>query len=1119
MPLRLIRGRAGFGKTTFCLEEIRQEIIKSPQGFPLIYLVPEQETLTMERMLLADPDIKGFLRVKVLGFLGLGKMLLTNQGQKPSLSYLERKWLLKEIVLENRQKLKLFQSTPLKSGFLDYLDKIIQEFKNCYVTSEEVTIAAVKAAKVKGDLPLLQDKLHDISLIYQKLQERIAGKYLDTDTYFNLLVSQIKCSSLPLETRIWIDGFHWFTAQEYRIIEALVEKVGQVTLTLSSSQVESPAVEGSQDLFYFPKKTREEIMSRVGDLQEEIELTTPHRFAHSSLLKQLEQFYVTDSWEKSEKDKDDIVLVQAANPQAELEGAARDIMRLVHSGYRYRDIMVIVRDLQLYSYSLEKVFSQHKIPFFLGEGLPLLYHPLVDLVKGIFALLDEKNWNHYQVFKLLKTGFFSELDLDRLENYVLALAIKGQKWQEEWSLTTKNFSLADLRQINEDRSRIVELHNKFTGQIRKANDAKEINQAVSDLLTCLKVGERIDSYPYGEEVYSALNELLFLLEKSLGEKTDILEDYFDQLADGLNNLSSGSKKPGLDQVLVVSLDSLRNISAKAVYLLGVNQGILPKSVGLQGIFTDAEKRQLKDWRIELGPNSREEIAQEQLIVYTALTRAKNYLWISCSLNDQRGKGATPSLVFKRLAKLLGENRVKKLTLESLEEVYSYLGCPEQSISLLGNIMGAYKQGRSIDQDWWAVYDWLREQEEWQSSLEILLEGLFYENKVEELSSETAWQLYRQEDYLPADISSLETYRSCPFKYFLNKGLRLQEREKYQFSSRELGTFLHALLERIWGKVSQAVGEDKEKMKLAVEKNEHLSWCQEITDQLILETAKGVLNSSQARRNMTTRLQERIGYVVKVLLEFVSVSQFSPVALEKKYSLYKKLSNGKKMKLTAKIDRLDMDRDKKYALIIDYKSKGQSLDILKVYHGLQLQLLTYLAMALELNQPCSPGAVLYANLTRPWINLDSLSAKDKVESNRRGKTKMDGWILADLNVVRMIEPVESGYCNFLKIGVKKEGEFYSNTLGSLRSEKEFSAFLNHLDKLLKETAEDILQGKIGIEPYWLKGAIPCNFCEYKPICGFDRLINEKSFRKLEILENRELLARVCEGGGMKDELNS
>ena len=85
MQARFLLGPAGSGKTFRCLAEIRAELLRAPEGPPLILVAPKQATFQLERQLLADPALPGFrlvttptpLQRQALDLLGISHRLGT----------------------------------------------------------------------------------------------------------------------------------------------------------------------------------------------------------------------------------------------------------------------------------------------------------------------------------------------------------------------------------------------------------------------------------------------------------------------------------------------------------------------------------------------------------------------------------------------------------------------------------------------------------------------------------------------------------------------------------------------------------------------------------------------------------------------------------------------------------------------------------------------------------------------------------------------------------------------------------------------------------------------------------------------------------------------------------
>ena len=133
---------------------------------------------------------------------------------------------------------------------------------------------------------------------------------------------------------------------------------------------------------------------------------------------------------------ENIKVFLASNSYSEVEYVAKQIIKLVQKeNYRYKDIIVISKNLEEYSYLCKAIFNQYKIPVFIDEKKQL---SLNIFIKYIVAVLDifAQNWSYDSVFNYIKTGF---LDLDEdeihiLENYCLKWGIKQSKWYNgDWN--------------------------------------------------------------------------------------------------------------------------------------------------------------------------------------------------------------------------------------------------------------------------------------------------------------------------------------------------------------------------------------------------------------------------------------------------------------------------------------------------------------------------------------------------------------------------------------------------------------------------------------------------------------------------------------------------------------
>lgn len=137
MPIEFVIGRAGTGKSEFCLNQIRRRLLDSPQGHPLILLVPEQATFQAEHALVSTPGIGGMIRAQVLSFRRLAWRVMQEAGGTARLpmSDIGKKMLLYRIVHRHETELRSFQPNTGGFGFIDRLHSLFSEFKRYCLTS------------------------------------------------------------------------------------------------------------------------------------------------------------------------------------------------------------------------------------------------------------------------------------------------------------------------------------------------------------------------------------------------------------------------------------------------------------------------------------------------------------------------------------------------------------------------------------------------------------------------------------------------------------------------------------------------------------------------------------------------------------------------------------------------------------------------------------------------------------------------------------------------------------------------------------------------------------------------------------------------------------------------
>lgn len=1137
MTLQFIIGRAGTGKTHACLEAVREELLTRPGGPQLILLVPEQATFQMEYSLAATPGLKGFIRAQVLSFRRLAYRVLQEVGgaARPHIGELGKRMILRRFLEQRRSELKVFRRSVNLPGFPDTLARVLGEMKTYCVCPDDLA-AASSALQGKGGTESLGQKLDDLYLLYADLEYYLAGRFTDPDDYLNLLADRLEYASAVRGALVWVDGFSGFTPQEFRVLSALARTAGRVSITLCADLISLSRSLDETDLFYPVRETYDSLCEMASKERIAIERPVvldkgvPRRFC-SQAIAFLEKNFFNRAASPQDGSGEGVILAAAANPVAEVEGAAREITALCRDrGYRFREIVVLLRDLDSYAHLISNIFTDHGIPVFLDQKRTVTHHPLVEFVRSALEVVA-KDWSFDPVFRYLKTDFvpLSREEVDLLENYVLAHGIRGSRWTDErpWEYR-RRLTLEEDLEITELESKELEEINcirrqaaaglyAFQQELEYAENVRGMTLALYNLIERLEVRELMESWSRRAEeegrleaarehaqLWDGLVALLDQVVEALGDEVLTLQEYAAILDSGLESMRLGLIPPGLDLVVVGSLDRSRSPEARAAFIMGVSDGVLPARVGDQGILSELEREQLKEVGLQLAPGSRRKVFEEQYLVYIALTRSSERLYLTYPLADEMGGAIMPSPVISRLKELLpgvGERVWPVEPNAAVSDDLEFVGNPRRSLSYLAAQIREMKAGRPVNPLWWDVYSWFAGGE-YRAECARVLSGIFYSNRETGLGPELGRRLYGKS--LKTGISGIEKFNACPFAHFMSYGLRLRERALFKLGAPDLGQFFHAALKNFGDRVRE-YGLDWGQL----DRDQCRKLSGEAVDLLAPRLQSEILLSSARHRYLTGKLKRIVQRATMVLAEHSKRGKFRPVGLELSFgpggnlpAVTFVLSDGSEMALTGRIDRIDAVKteDAVYLRVIDYKSSRVNINLADIYYGFKLQLLAYLDIALKFSQTLVgtqglPGGILYFEIKDPFVNTDGgIPAEEETEKRILKELRMTGMVLADPAVARLMDGKLEGDSDLIPVHIKTNGDLGARS--AVLTREQFDLLRLYLRRLLISSGSKIVGGVVDISPYRRGTFRSCQFCLFKAVCQFDILIDGNVYRTIK-----------------------
>ncbi|NLY30430.1 MAG: hypothetical protein GX047_07340 [Firmicutes bacterium] len=1020
-----------------------------------------------------------------------------------------------------------------------------------------------------GSEDILQAKARDLALIWTAYRGKLAELGLtDGDHCWQRAIQGVDKARFLDEAEFWIDGINGFRLREKQLIGELLGEIRQMTITLrldplalweGNSEVFAYSLAALDELIGLAREAgiphQVETLTGEGELapiESHLEFhpalgkpPLPRRFRDREELAHLEEQLCCPKGTRTPFPHVpyNLKVVSPSNRRDEVEQVARYLIGQARErGIRWRDMAVAVSDLSLYEGILTEVFSDCGIPFFLDQSRPVHWHPLVVFLSGVMELLT-RGWRTETVIQILKSDMISTSRsiIDQLENYLLANGIDGELWINPAVQERLRRVFTDEAHLEQLLGPLLRLYEQLHGMGEVLLSGTELMTALWSLIEEYGIPERIDywaSLEVGQDDerpssnYSAWNreeaehvdiwnlwvELVDDFMQTLGKQLMTPAQFANMLQAGLDNLRLTRIPQGLDQVLVTSPLRILNSEVRVLAVLGADEQHLQLAGGEDTILSDAERRALQAVGWSLEPQGELQRLREPLLLYSLLTRARDGLYISSPLADGDGKALEPAGVVKDIRALFPHH--------DLDEPEICLPCTiadaaRFTAKALRAVKDGLQQASDLFQDGFVLglYQWLVDIEQGRPALRRCLAGLGYTTKAGPLSSTVVQQFCG--DMLMTNVYQLEAAAQCPYQYFAGAVLRLEERERLQWDARVEGQLWHealALLARYLLETGQDLAEMGE------------TSLRELADEVWCDAAARLAPLYAVAVESYNYRIERLGRgfqrIVEVLAEHSRRGQFRPAAVEVAFGLSRgipplrlELQPEGTVLIRGRIDRIETVRagDTLYVRIIDFKRGTRKLKLSDVYYGFSLQLLVYLAALLDNAQAILPeelgrgrvelvpAGVLYFPLSEPIVKVDGPVDEETLAKKLLAKYKTSGLLLADTDVLELMDAEISGRSELLPVGIKKDGEIYKGS--SAYSLEELELLVTYVKGLIRNLADAIRAGKIDIEPYRKTNTRACRYCPYTAVCRFELGVPGCRYRYITEIGDEEVLKMI------------
>ena len=626
--------------------------------------------------------------------------------------------------------------------------------------------------------------------------------------------------------------------------------------------------------------------------------------------------------------------------------------------------------------------------------------------------------------------------------------------------------------------------------------------------------------------YSEVRDIFIdVLEQAvdvLGNEVMDLNEFMKVLNIGLSQYEMGLIPVALDQVNIGDITRIKSRGTKALYIIGVNDGVLPSASKEEGILSDNDREILLEKGISLASDTRTKIFEEQFLVYTAFTIAEEYLVVTYPLADFEGKSQRPSIIVHRLKKILPNVKEESEGFKLVNDKYEKISA---KIPTLNELMIAIRKnydGADIEDYWKYVYDWYLREPKWKERIEYVKKGLEYTNLENNISKEKAKKLYEDnKNKISLSVSRLERYAQCPFAYYIQYGLKAKDRKIYEFTAPDLGSFMHEILDEFTNEIKE---KDLKWSDLSKENCRNI--INSLVDNQVKNNKSSILNSSKRYSYFTDRFKRILTKSVMVISEQMKRSDFEIYKNELAFGFSKDvnsikldLPSGESFYLNGRIDRVDkLNLDgETYLRIIDYKTGSKKFDLNKFYNGLQMQLLVYLDALINnseniVENQAMPGAILYFRIDDPILKSKGDLTEEEIKSEVLKELKLEGLLLDDVKVVKAMDnTLEPGtHSLIIPANMKKAGDLGKNK--ALITMEQFELLRKYVNEKMIEICQNMIEGKIDIEPCKENKNIVCDYCNYSHICQFDSSLEDNRYKVIPKKKEEDIWKSINEKVG-------
>ena len=1009
---------------------VGEAVAQADAGKRVFYIAPNSLSFEKERAVLELLRDEASFAITVTRFAQMARYFVLNEAQ------------VKESIDDNGlamifyRALSHFSDTDLKVfGRLKQDTNFIKQLIDLYKELKTANMTVLNLTELHS-----AEKQEDLVKIFLAVNDILLANQYDNQSKIAYFAKQVEAGHLDAtleNVSLVIDGFTRFSAEEEYLVSLLEEKCAQVIIGTYSSQKAYRAAFSTGNIYQASLDFLRGLAAKFHAQPQYVESSQKSHEAFSKLSKLFEakHDFTSSDVTLTADDKKHYAIWDVINQKEEVEHVAKAIRHKLYQGYRYKDILVLLGDVDSYRLQIGKIFDKYDIPYYFGKAESMSDHPLVHFIDSL-ERVKRYRFRTEDVVNLLKTGLygnFKQEDLDLFEQYLIYADIKGQsKFAKEFTIVYKGKK--HLAFVNRMREQIMTpLLALFKAQKQRGSSLLE---KLMTFLHAIHLPDNLEGMvatfskneqEKHEQVWRTFTGILTQFQTIFGQEKLSLDDCLSLIRSGMLAAQYRVVPATVDVVSVKSYDLVEPHTNKFVFALGMTQAHFPKIAQNSSLISDEERAQINestDDNQRFDIVSRENIKKNHFAALSLFNSATEELVLSLpqianEAEDTESSYLTELASFGVPVLAKGRNRLST----DAEDIGNYKALLSRVIEVNRLAIEEERELSKEEQTFWSVaVRYLRKK--------LAAEGielpLIKDNmQTKTVSADVIEARFPSDEPILLSSSAVTTFYNNQYKYFLQYVLGLQEVETIHPDARNHGTYLHRVFELVMKDDSNHSFDSK--LDKAIQTTN------------LEDDFKFVYEEDEESRYSLTVLEDIARSTATILRDDAQIQVESE---EETFELM--IANS--VRIRGIIDRVDRLSDGSLG-IVDYKSSRNTFDIQKFYNGLSPQLVTYV-QALRDKKGLSESehifGAMYLHMQEPKVDLSSVATTEKILEDLAKELTYRGLFLED----------EKAYL--------ANGRYHLND--SLYSQEELEILLAYNQNLYLKAAEQIKKGHFLINPY-------------------------------------------------------